>query len=122
MALIKCEECGNKVNETDSVCQTCGNPLSPLANEVLKNIDKIKIGASLVRKIFIMDGIMCIILTFFLTITTDVSTTLSTCLGASGVFLIVLSPFIEAYINSKAYMLEINYQILRNTGGDKKWH
>ena len=32
----------NKVNEIDSVCQTCGNPLSPLANEVLKNIDKIK--------------------------------------------------------------------------------
>jgi len=125
---LLCSECGNQVNENDSVCENCGNPLSAfIENEILENVEKIKTTADIVKLFFkilayisFIAGIIILIPSF-----DDIEYGDFTLLGLAilccviGGILLFISSIIETFIKWKAYMLETNYKIVKNTECEK---
>ena len=118
---LKCSECGNQVNENDSICSNCGCPL--IQNEITENIEKIKATADTVKLflkllsyISLIVGIISVL--FGLENGSSYAILGILCCIIGGILLFV-SSVIETFIKWKAYMLETNYKIVKNTECEK---
>lgn len=121
---LLCSECGNQVNENDSVCQNCGNPLSAfIENEILENVEKIKTTADIVKLFFKILAYISLIVGFISILSGMENGSSYVVLGISccimGGILLFVSSIIETFIKWKAYMLETNYKIVKNTECEK---
>lgn len=126
---LLCSECGNQVNENDSVCQNCGNPLSAfieneiLENEILENVEKIKRTADIVKLFYKILADISLIVGFISILSGMENGSSYVVLGISccimGGILLFVSSIIETFIKWKAYMLETNYKIVKNTECEK---
>ena len=124
MALLNCSECGNQVNENDNVCQNCGNSLSTFketqSNEIIENIEKIKEAANIIDILLKIVAILLLVIGFFCLLGWDDEViAIAISCGITGIFLLIMSNFVEAFIKWKAYMLETNYRIVKNTECEK---
>ena len=144
MALIKCAKCGKEIsdnapdciycgnllnqnmfnNENDSVSQNCGNPLPVFeeteTNEIMENIEKIKEAANIIDILLKVVAVILFIVGFFCLFGWgDIYEVIAICCGITGPILLVISNFIKPFIKWKAYMLETNYKISKNTECEK---
>ena len=121
---LLCSECGNQISENDSVCQNCGNPLSAFKeNEIIENIEKIKETADIVKIFFNISASISLIVGFISILFCMENGSSYMVLGISccvmGSVLLFVSSIIETFIKWKAYMLETNYKIVKNTEYEK---
>ena len=144
MALIKCAKCGKEIsdnapdciycgnllnqnmfnNENDSVWSNCNNPLSTFReNEIIENIAKIKETADIVKIFFKISASISLVVGFVSILFGIENGSSFVVLGISccimGGILLFVSSIIETFIKWKAYMLETNYKIVKNTECEK---
>lgn len=128
-----CGSCGKKISDIDTVCHHCGalvneeNTKFDYTNEefeeentdeIINNIETIKKAADIVKTLFIILAVLCFFASFvsLVNIENDEFFVLFFLVfGIAGAIILVISRFIEAFIKWKAYMLQTNYGILKNT-------
>lgn len=134
MAVIYCSTCGKQANDYDNICSNCGNPLknntpnqpnivsapqqpATKTDEITENIATIKKAANIIKILFIILAVISFIMALVALSNVDWDDDyfgLFVIYGVIGGILLVFSRFIEAFIKWKAYMLETNYEIVKN--------
>lgn len=116
--LLLCDECGKEVNKEDDACQNCGNLLSTNENEkneITENIKKIKEAANIICVLVKVVAVILFFVAFICIFQYGDGPGFALLFGIMGGILFVISNFIKAFIMWKAYMLETNYIISKNT-------
>lgn len=129
-----CGSCGNKISDIDTVCHHCGAPVNEEntkfdytneeieeenTDEIINNIETIKKAADIVKTLFIILAVLCFFASFVSLVNladgNEYFIIPFLVFGIAGAIILVISRFIEAFIKWKAYMLQTNYGILKNT-------